>query len=254
MNRNRRWLVRHRSELVLIAILTGIATGCLFWVAGLESPSKGQTVLEKFALAILVAVIVRSITLLFSASERAVSDYRSSKSEYEEAVEGAIASIWVSQTWLPGMAAQAKAILKPPRTDIRIMLASFKDESFIFPRILGREDVHDPNDAKGNVVQCAKSLKDLIPEGKLRFAYGHHPGWITIIDRKEVFWGPTPIHKDNNDPTESACWNRDSIDGKRGKFWLKQFNLLWKEYSHELKEEVPHNPGLRHLIESEQAT
>lgn len=243
MNDKQRWLQRHRNELVLVGILAAGAAVLIFRIAGIDSPTQGERVVEKFGLALFVAVIVRSLALIFDTAQRNVGDYRSSKKAYESAVKGAQSSLWLSQTWLPGFAAQAGDINSSVAPDKQLMLASFQPQSFIFSRVLGRMGV-DIDTARGNVAQCAAHFKHLIAHDKLRFSFGHHPGWITIIDDKKVFWGPTPVSQDNNESSEPACWNMDTVNGEQGRFWKRQFKLLWDNYSLTLDKEIKHNKEL----------
>lgn len=236
---------RHRKELVLATVLIVLSVSMLFWLAGEQDLSRTQKVLEKIGLGFFIAAIVRVTAIAFSASETPVGDFRTTQGAYYKAITKAQNSIWVSETWLPGFATDAKRICdirkRKKTAEVQVVLASFKPKSFIFARIIKRKGVDVPT-AKKNVAQCAAYFA----EGEVRFAFGHHPGWITVIDEHTVFWGPTPIDEDNQIAEEPACWNKDSINGERGRFWNAQFGLLWgdKECSHDYETERTHNKAL----------
>jgi len=180
---------------------------------------------EKISFAMLVALAVRWIGICFSEAELTED---SDDSEYHEAIKAARHKIWICQTWLPGLERDAAEILQSKASNIRILLASFKQESPIFARIAGRRV--KISTAKANV---ASSVKLFIEDGKkdcLKFNYGHHPGWIAVID-SFVFWGPTPVHRDNH--AIDFLFHKHRANEPKGAFWTTQFELLWDHHSHE---------------------
>jgi hypothetical protein len=224
-------LVRRRgSEIAITAVLLLIVFAALLWSQVLTGPFAKQLT-EKVAFAFLVAIVVRWVTIGFSEFELLE---QSSRGELYDAIEAATDRIWICQTWLPGTEADALRIVQSRAGDVQLLLASFKPESPIFARIAGRS-ISVP-DAK---VFVNRSVVPFVQAGdtraKIRFNFGHHPGWIAIIDT-EVFWGQTPVHVDNwaND----FLFHRSTIHGKKGAFWINQFQILWgSKHSHTYEEE-----------------
>lgn len=194
----------------------------------------------------LVAVVAKWVAIAFSSVEKEKADvYRCSKNEYEKALEDAKSSIWICQTWLPSPAVYTNLILKKKRRDLRILLASFKPNSHIYARILGRPDIGNERDAMTMVKTCVAPFVEKGLGKCIKFNYGHHPGWITVIDKRVVYWGPTPVDIDNN--TYDFFFHKDTIKGEWGDFWKCQFEILWDRYSHDLNKEEPFNPELASL-------
>ncbi len=181
---------------------------------------------------------------------------RSSAFAYENAIRKATSKIWICQTWLPGTERDAREIIKREVANTRLLLLSFKVDldstppicSPIYARISGRK--LNPADAQ---LYSARSVKPFFEEQDkyskqgvdvsniIRFSYGHYPGWIAIID-DFVFCGFTPVDLESH--SEDFLFHKYSIDSSEGKFWEKQFELLWKEYSHPFEQEKQYNPKL----------
>lgn len=162
----------------------------------------------------------------------------SSKAEYLEAVARAKQRIWILQTWLPGLASEAQPLAESGATDKRILLASFKPGSQIYSRVLGRHDVNGVEDVKTFVRSCSDVFRNHGETHALRYNYGHHPGWIAVVD-DQVFWGPTPVQEDNHTRTE--YFHRAALHDFWGGFWIKQFELLWNNHSHDWAKEREYN-------------
>ncbi|MCH8149776.1 MAG: hypothetical protein IH987_17615, partial [Planctomycetes bacterium] len=141
----------------------------------------------------------------------------SSEEEYHKAIETATNRIWICQTWFPGHAKDANQIMKAHSPKRKILLASFKKNSHIWARIQGRADVVEkPEDAMRYVRGCVAALRDNDETVPLKFNYGHHPGWIAIID-DDVFWGPTPVNVDNQ--SRNLFFHKATIESEWGQFW-----------------------------------
>ncbi|HEU4594297.1 MAG TPA: hypothetical protein VFS10_03935 [Pyrinomonadaceae bacterium] len=233
---------RRKTELIITFTLLALAVCLMLLPFGPYGGSVPVQLGEKLAFAALVALAVRWIGIVFSEAELTDTD----GTEYEEAIKGAHRRIWICQTWLPGIEKEATKILqgKPRDIDIKILLASFKERSFIYSRILGRKNI-TPAKAKGHVASSvAPFVSDDAKEDKrhcLKFNYGHHPGWIAVIDSK-VFWGPTPVHVDNH--TVEFLFHKHAEGDAHGAFWTTQFNLLWENFSHSYKDEKEFNEEL----------
>jgi hypothetical protein len=181
---------------------------------------------------------------------------RSSAFAYENAVRKATSRIWICQTWLPGTERDAGEITKREVANTRILLLSFKVDldstppiySPIYARISGRK-----LNPEGAQLYSARSVKPFFEEqvkyskqgvdvsNIIRFSYGHYPGWIAIID-DFVFCGFTPVDLESHN--KDFLFHKYSIGTSEGKFWEKQFELLWKEYSHPFEQEKQYNPKL----------
>lgn len=169
----------------------------------------------------------------------------SSVEEYYALIERATRRIWICQTWFPGVGMYAEKILGSKARDIRVLLASFKPGSPIFARIAGRRISADV--AKAHVFGSVQKFVREKRTRSVRFNFGHHPGWIAIID-SSVLWGPTPVDVDNH--SRNIFFYKDSEEGKRGAFWIQQFSSLWDnrggmEFSHSFDEEKVYNAWLR---------
>ena len=164
----------------------------------------------------------------------------STDSEYHEAIKNAQERVWLHQTWLPGIERDAVEILQSHATDIRILLASFKEGSPIYSRIAGRDlSVEEAKHfVKSSVMPFTKKKK----QDCLRFSFGHHPGWIAIID-SQVFWGPTPVHMDNH--ANDFLFHKLLASSSKADIWKEQFDILWREYSHDFGTEMEYNELLR---------
>jgi len=222
-----RILRKRKTELIVTIVLAFLAIGFLaLSQAPVVNPKFWGTFFEKSSFALFVAIIVRWVTVWFSETEGVHS---SSHIEILEAIASARVQIWISQTWLPGTEADATRIVESKANSIRLLLVSHKTGSPINARIRGRRI--SEVDAKAF---AARSVAPIVRakdgRSEIRFCYGHHPGWIGIID-SFVFWGPTPVTADNwaND----FLFHRHSRRSKEGRFWENQFDTLWKDdHSH----------------------
>jgi hypothetical protein len=232
-------LVRRRgAEIAITTVLLLIVFAALLWAQVLTN-HFAQQLSEKIAFAFLVAIVVRWVTIGFSEVELLE---QSSRVELYEAIDDATDRIWICQTWLPGTEVDALRIVQSRAAEVKLLLASFKSESPIFARISGR-GISVP-DAKVLVNRSVAPFVQASSERvTIRFNYGHYPGWIAVVD-SVVFWGPTPVHVDNwaND----FLFHRSSIHGKKGAFWMNQFQILWgTKHSHTYEDEKQeHNTTL----------
>ena len=240
--------VQRRQEILLTLVIFLFATAFLLWSLISAPDNISGEIVGKLAFASYVALMVRWIHLAFSQVEKKEDIFGSSFGEYHNAIQNAKGKIWISQTWLPGVDRDAEEIIQvDEEVPVRILLASFKPVSPIWARISGRNILEDR--AKENVCGSIAPFCRVKAEGKnenisIRFSFGHHPGWIAVVD-SEVFWGPTPIHVDNQ--SRPIFFQKDSIMGPKGRFWSRQFLRLWKEFSHSYDEEHVYNdklPGL----------
>ncbi|MBW4652142.1 MAG: hypothetical protein KME20_03670 [Kaiparowitsia implicata GSE-PSE-MK54-09C] len=164
------------------------------------------------------------------------------KNEYYNAIKLAHQRIWVYQTWLPTLEIEAQSISSNEVLDTRLLLLSFKETSPIYARLIGR--YIEVEDAKAF---SSASVKLLVRSGKencIRFNYGHHPGWIAVLD-SFVFSGPTPVNKDSHNV--DYLFDKYHVDTKRGEFWEKQFEYIWNKCSHSFDEEKTYNSRLSRL-------
>jgi hypothetical protein len=161
------------------------------------------------------------------------------RSEYRKAIETACQRVWVYQTWLPGIETDGDQICSSQATDIRLLLLSFKEGSPMYGRLQGRKT--KVSTAQSN---SASSVRAFARGGRLeqvRFNHGHHPAWIAVADSL-VFWGPTPVDIDSHSP--GFLFHKHSDNSVEGKFWIQQFEIIWKEHSHTFEEERNYNPEL----------
>src|SRR5947209_570672 len=130
-----RVLRRRKTEILITIVLFVLAISLIILSLG---PLKDFLLIkigERISFAMLVALAVRWISVCFSEAEL-IED--SGDNEYHQAIKEARHRIWICQTWLPGLERDATEILQSKASNIRIMLASFKQESPIFARIAGR--------------------------------------------------------------------------------------------------------------------
>jgi hypothetical protein len=234
-------LIRQRkTEIVVTIVLFIFAISLVLLSSGSWQGNSLIQIGEKLGFSLLVALIVRWLTVLFSESETSVN---SDKAEYYEAIKSARQRIWIYQTWLTGVETDGAEIVSSKAHDIRLLLLSFEKSSPIHARLKGRR----------MKVQTAKhysasSVKPFI-ENRLtdciKFNYAHHPGWIAIID-SFIFWGATPIDRDSH--SVEFLFHKHPVASPEGSFWLNQFKLLWNEYSHNLEEEKNYNEELLDLM------
>lgn len=174
-------------------------------------------------------------------SDRSIEDC--DRSQYSKAIENAHQRVWVYQTWLPAIEIDADQICRSSATDIRLLLLSFKEFSPIYARLQGRR--MSVSRAQNN---SASSVRAFVNCGKtdcVRFNYGHHPGWIAVVDSL-VFWGPTPVNIDSH--SVEFLFHKHPASSDKGKFWIGQFEIIWSEHSHTFDEELQYNKELLDLM------
>ena len=162
--------------------------------------------------------------------------------EYDRMLRSASQRVWIYQTWLPTGALGSEHICRNNVSNTRLLLLSFQRGSPIYRRIQGRHIT--PAQAKSNSID---SIEAFIRNKRLdcvRFNYGHHPGWIAVLD-SSVFWGPTPVDTDSH--AEDFLFHKHDVDSEEGEFWVRQFETMWDTYSHSLEKEKAHNTGLKGL-------
>lgn len=235
-----RVLMRRKTEILITIVLFVLAISLIILSLG---PLKYLLIVqlgEKFSFATIIALAVRWIGISFSEAEFTED---SDENEYHEAIKKAHDRIWIYQTWLPSLEKDAFEILHTSKaSNIRIMLASFKQDSPIFARIASRR--LKVSIAKANV---GSSVKLFIEEKKkdcLKFNYGHHPSWIAVIDSL-VFWGPTPVDRDSH--AINFLFHKHPVKGPKGVFWKAQFESLWDHHSHDFDTEKTFNEELEEL-------
>lgn len=237
-------ILRHRkTEIVITTGLFFLAIGLVLLPVGQLQGNRLIPLLEKLGFSLLVALIVRWLTVFLSESEEVSEE--TDRNEYYEAIGKARKRIWIYQTWLPGIDGNASEIAKLKVRDLHILLLSFKEPSPIYARITGRNI--SITTAKCN---SASSVIPFVKKRKsacVKFNYGHHPAWIAVID-SFVFWGPTPIDVDSH--TNESLFHKHPLSSAKGKFWKEQFELLWNEYSHTLDDEKKYNEQLREQLEA----
>lgn len=238
MSLNFNTILKHRRQEIIITIVLFIpAFGLVLLPLGALQGNTFAILGGKVGFSLLVALIVRLMTLILSAFEP--SSEETDVNEYREAIKTARERIWIYQTWFPRLDDSASEIEQRNLRNTRILLLSCKPGSAIYSRITGRDITED--EAKTN---SATSVKPFIRQGKdscIRFNYGHHPAWIAVID-SVVFWGVTPIDRDSH--AFDFLFHKHPLKSEKGRFWKKQFDLLWENYSHTLKDEKQYNNKL----------
>ena len=128
-----RILKKRQTELIVTGVLALLAIVFLAWSQALGAKGFWGVLFEKASFALLVAIIVRWVTVWFSETGDV---QRSSHVELLEAISSARVRIWISQTWLPGTEADAIRIIKSKANSIRLLLVSHKSDSPIraYPR------------------------------------------------------------------------------------------------------------------------
>jgi hypothetical protein len=191
-----------------------------------QMPDLFATLLNDAGFALLVAILVYWVERLFQVGEPTVHSYASNEAEYRKAFKDAEYRVWIHNTWLARTDTEANKILATEAKDIRLLVASFRRDSndpngycsFVYARIAGRGWKTDA--AKSNV--CS-TVQPFVKHGKavpdhLRFTFGHHPGWIAVLDNR-VFWGPTPVDQDNQAQDiffNAASRNEPDVEATRG--------------------------------------
>jgi hypothetical protein len=247
-------LIRSRSQLTIVL---GLLAAVLVLAGALtQIPNLFASLLYDAGFALLVAILVAWVDVLFNAGEPAPNPYSSSEDEYRTALKNARHRIWIHNSWLARTDTEAAEILDAQAKDIRLLLASFRRDlndpngynSFVFARLSGRGwSVADGMTSVCSTVQpfLRRADIDRAHLGEhLRFTFGHHPGWIAILDSR-IFWGPTPIDEDNQ--ARSIYFNVAPRHDVLGEFWTRQFERLWTDYSHDYEEERKYNAQLPEL-------
>ncbi len=245
---------RRRIELLVTGALFVLALAVMQSGAKPEGSSSTPSLAEKLSYAMIVALIIRWVMVLFAEVEPRVDVYSSSYVEYHEAIRSAKHRIWILQTWLPGVESAAEEILDSDASNKRILLGSFKDgmgatgkiSSPLYARIAGRGISVD--EAQSHVWNSCKRFFERGKTSYLRFNFGHHPGWIAVVDWR-VFWGPTPVHLDNQ--SKPSFFHVDSASGEKGRILIEQFDHLWDDigrhgpHVHDYQAERVYNPHLK---------
>lgn len=171
------------------------------------------------------------------------SSTSTSRSEYLEAIASAQQRVWISQTWLPGTEMDSHHLCNSQATDVRLVLLSFKEQSPIYGRLIGRN--MSIEGAKSSSARSIKAFTDCDRFEHIRFNYGHYPGWIAAIDEL-VFCGPTPIDTDSH--SVEFLFQKHPANSRVGSFWISQFETIWDKYSHTFEEETNYNKQLLELL------
>jgi|GEM_PF-5462691 len=242
-------LRRNRPKIVKSFFILIFSIGLYNLTYG-QPPGLGTSLVKDFALAILIAMTVRTVDVLLSEEWQTLSNSdllkaikseiasthssleKTSHTDLLEAIKNAESRVWISSTWIPGTEYISKKIVNTKAKDIRILLASFKEGSMIFSRIQGRK--FNIESAKKELCTSVKPFIEKCKSDCVRFNYGHHPAWIAVVD-SAVYWGPTPVDVGN--------WDKDFLFHKHlaateaGEWWIAQFELLWTNFSHDYSEE-----------------
>lgn len=129
-------LIRQRKTEIVITIVLFIFAISLVLLSSVSWQGNSLVQLgEKLGFSLLVALVVRWLTVLFSESETSVT---TDKAEYYEAIKSARQRIWIYQTWLTGIETDATEMVDSKARDIRLLLLSFEKSSPIYARLRGR--------------------------------------------------------------------------------------------------------------------
>ncbi len=164
-----------------------------------------------------------------------------SEEEYFRALNRSKVRTYVSNTWFSNRAKEADRLTGNQARDKKVLFSSFRPGSHITARIAGRPDLGStPNEklrrAKANVIECVDAIrrfnsrlhKPFDEPVEFRFNWGHHAGWISILD-DQIWWGPTPSDVDNH--SLDFLFFVAPHDSLWGKFWIEQFELMWTDSS-----------------------
>lgn len=234
-------LRQRKAEIIITIVLFIFAISLILLPLGAFQGNQLAEIGSKLGFSLLVALIVRWLTVLFSEAETSVD---CDAGEYHEAIKSARRRVWVYQTWLPGIERDGTEILRSKASDKRLLLLSFEKSSPIHARIEGR--TMSIETAKHN---SASSVKPFVTTGQIdcvKFNYGHHPAWIAVVD-SFVFWGPTPV---NQDSQIDFLFHKHHTASPEGLFWLSQFEVMWNEFSHSFDEEKKYNQELHYRKKS----
>ena len=247
-------LIRSRAQLTIVL---GLLAAVLVLAGTLTQMSRSfAPLLYDAGFAVLVSILVAWVDLLFHVGEPTPNPYSTTEQAYKDALKAARSRIWIHNTWLARTDTEAAEILDARAKDLRLLLASFRHDlndqdgycSFVFARLSGRGwSRHDGKSSVCTTVQPFLKRADIdrADLGKhLRFAFGHHPGWIAVLD-SQVFWGPTPIDEDNQ--AKHIYFNVASTYDVLGDFWIRQFEKLWNDFSLDYEEEKEWNEQLPEL-------
>lgn len=239
--------------LVLVAI---ILTQSVFLFSPTTAPVRVSgylaTLIDKVAIAILVAIAVRWVNVFLGDKVVKIAAQPSSRVEVMTAVPTARKRLWFAQNWLHNGELQANKILDAvvPSDQLRVIFASFRRDddpergwvSPIYAR--GRSRGLDPSDMKSHVKESVMNFAKANRTDCLRFNYGHCPAWIVVVDN-DVYWGPTPIHESNWNL--DIHFNHDKSFNPLGAYWIDQFERMWST-SHQLDVEAGFNEKLSEFI------
>lgn len=123
---------KYAIEKVVTIVLLTFVGGILVWSRNLGANITWDSLLEKIAFAILVALAVRWLTILFAILPETRDIYEATGEDIRNKILEAEDRIWILQTWLPGVGGDAKKILASGAKDIKIILASFANGSPIY--------------------------------------------------------------------------------------------------------------------------
>jgi hypothetical protein len=234
-----RLLRKRETEIIITTVLFFFGLSLIFFSLPELGWQNAQKFLGQLGFSLLVAIIVRWLSVIFSEAETSTS---SDKGEYYEAINNARNQIWIYQTWLSGVEGDAIGILDSKAADKRLLLLSFEPSSPIYGRMRGRG--MKVSAGKHNSAASVKPFVEYKKTNCVRFNCAHHPAWIAVVD-SFVFWGPTPIDRDSH--SVDHLIHRHPVASREGRFWISEFNLLWNKHSHSFDEETKHNEELRDL-------
>lgn len=252
---------QRRIETVVTAVLLLLFAALLVWGVVAGKVLTWADALLRLAFAIVVALGVRWLGILFESLPSAEDIYKSTGDVLRARIDKAQNRLWVLQTWFPQIDGDAGRILRAAAPDKRIILGSYRFEkdnpglsSAMYARI--RTRALGPETAMSN---SSSSFMPFYQAGKsdvVRFNPVHYPGWVAVID-DDVFWGQTPLDSDNWNVPE-VCYRARTND-RRAKYWIEQFLFLWhgtdpilkRPWCHDLKEELNYNNVLRERIRAQ---
>jgi hypothetical protein len=249
---------QRKIEVVVTAILLILFAALLVWAVVAGKVLTWADALTRFAFAIVIALGVRWLGILFESLPSAEDIYKSSGDVLRTRIDEAQDRVWVMQTWLPQIDGDAGRILRAKAPDKRVILGSYrfnKDtpelSSAMYARI--RTRAIDLRTAMANSASSFMPFYQARKSHIVRFNPVHHPGWVAVIDT-DVFWGQTPLDADNWNVPE-VC-HRANTNERRAKYWIEQFMFLWegedrvskRPWCHDLTEELEYNVVLHDRI------
>lgn len=257
----RRLRQKELATTLILGLVAIVLTLSSYLFSG-QSTTPGKylsTLVDKIAIAILVAIVVRWVNNFLGDKVAKIAAQPSSRAEVMAAIPTARKRLWFAQNWLHNGELQAEAILSAavPPEQLRVVFASFRRDadlekgwvSPIYAR--GRSRGFDASDMKSRIKESVMSFAKAHKTSCLRFNYGHCPAWVVVVDN-DVYWGPTPIHESN--------WNLDMLfhhdksTNPLGAYWLDQFEKMWTTSSHMLDVEAKFNEKLSDFAEPDIAS